>query len=73
MQLYGSNREMAEEARRRVRDFVHPEMNSVCSRYYIHELATEVEAIVGAVWVDSDRNWEITKDCYSRIEHDGGE
>jgi hypothetical protein len=37
MQLYGTNREMAEEARRAgFDDFVNPEMHSVYSRYYIH-------------------------------------
>ncbi|KAL4816947.1 hypothetical protein BDW67DRAFT_184402 [Aspergillus spinulosporus] len=46
MQLYGSNREMAKEARRAgFDDFVDLEMHQLDSRYYIHELATEVEAI----------------------------
>ncbi len=67
---YGNNREMADEARiARFDQFIKPD--SMCrrphSRRHTHILATEVEAIIGAVWVDSGRDWEVTKDCYARI------
>jgi dsRNA-specific ribonuclease len=70
LQLYGSNREMANEARiARFNEFVkHGFMHRLHSKEYIHDLATEVEAIVGAVWIDSGRNWEVTEKCYLRIK-----
>lgn len=70
MQHYGSNREMANEARMAKFDqFIEPDriFHRPWSRQYTHDLATEVEAIVGAVWVDSGRNWEVTGNCYARI------
>ncbi|KAL3469137.1 hypothetical protein BJX99DRAFT_252234 [Aspergillus californicus] len=57
LQLYGSNREMANEARiARFDEFVeHDFMHSQHWKPYTHDLATEVEAIIGAVWIDSGR------------------
>lgn len=61
---------MANEARMAKFDqFIEPDgiSHTLYSRQYIHELATEVEAIVGADWVDSGRDWEVTGNCYARI------
>lgn len=61
---------MASEARiARFHEFIEPDgiFYPIHSRGYTHELATEVEAIVGAVWVDSDRDWEVTGRCYGKI------
>ncbi|KAL4779649.1 hypothetical protein BJX76DRAFT_361578 [Aspergillus varians] len=67
LQLYGSNREMASEARIARFD----RYLSSYARHHTHALATEVEAIIGAVWVDSGRNWEVTGSCYARIKDHG--
>ncbi|KAL2793800.1 ribonuclease III domain-containing protein [Aspergillus keveii] len=68
LQRYASNRAMASEARRAHFD----QMNPPGSRHYqhlgIHGLATEVEAVVGAVWIDSERDWVVTDRCYARIK-----
>ncbi|KAL4949068.1 hypothetical protein BDW69DRAFT_203103 [Aspergillus filifer] len=63
--------EMANEAcSARFDKFMGPDfLHLYGSKGYDHDLATVVEAIIGAVWVDSHRDWDITRDCYSRIQH----
>ncbi|KAL4800154.1 hypothetical protein BDV19DRAFT_384514 [Aspergillus venezuelensis] len=61
IQRWGSNSEMANEARSAKFDkFMEPDfLHLYGSKGYDHDLATVVEAIIGAVWVDSHRDWEV--------------
>ncbi|KAL2862221.1 ribonuclease III domain-containing protein [Aspergillus lucknowensis] len=71
MKRYASNRAMAYEARTAGFDeHIRPSsLHMFHSPAYDHVLATEVEAIVAAVWLDSERNFAVTKSCYQRIKN----
>jgi dsRNA-specific ribonuclease len=67
LQTDASNEKLATEARQKGLDQVivpgasHNDLTT-------HQKATQVEAVVGAVWIDSNRNWDAIEKCYRRIK-----
>ncbi|KAL3464806.1 hypothetical protein BJX64DRAFT_275500 [Aspergillus heterothallicus] len=68
LQYYGSNRIMASEAHQAHFEQVNGPGQFHHGQLSMHQLATEVEAVIAAVWLDSDRNWDVTAGCYHRIK-----
>ncbi|OJJ65538.1 hypothetical protein ASPBRDRAFT_49713 [Aspergillus brasiliensis CBS 101740] len=70
LQNYASNRKLACQARgKHIDECIQPgPLNPLSSNPSIHSLATDVEAIVGAVWIDSGRNFGVVKGVMRRLE-----
>jgi ribonuclease-3 len=69
LQHYACNKEMAHQAKRtHIDKFIRPGPLHPCGALQsTHGLATDIEAIVGAVWIDSERNFEAVQGVMRRL------
>lgn len=69
LQYYACNKEMARQAKRtHIDKFIRPDpLHPSGALQSTHGLATDIEAIVGAVWVDSERDFEAVEGVMKRL------